>query len=270
MQVVLRFDRLCMWWLGQLHWLSSPCIHAGSAVQGRCWIRGWGNGRRILRWLQVYFLFVRNRLLHWPWCAGTHRLLGSARIERHRRCSHIQQTPSSWDQARQDSNVRDNGLYRPRILQVSRCDQLFKLLKNHMEPHMISYYDILWHITTYFDVVCDSMTWLYIQLHHLDLDSRRDATFRPRVLRCSEMLCDIVRCDVMLRDILWCLAVFWDVVWCCECEAQTIIWFIHVHSYNVTVTDPDRLLEPFSGSEVQWCARWSCGYLESSSLELRK
>ena len=55
-------------------------IHAGSAVQGRCWIRGWGNGRRILRWLQVYFLFVRNRLLHWPWCAGTHRLLGSARI----------------------------------------------------------------------------------------------------------------------------------------------------------------------------------------------
>ncbi len=120
-------------------------IHAGSAVQGRCWIRGWGNGRRILRWLQVYFLFVRNRLLHWPWCAGTHRLLGSARIERQRRCSHIQQTPSSWDQARQGSNVRDNGLYRPRILQVSRCDQLFKLLKNHMEPHMISYYDILWH-----------------------------------------------------------------------------------------------------------------------------
>ena len=173
----------------------------------RPWIRGWGNGRRILRWLQVYFLFVRNRLLHWPWCAGTHRLLGSARIERQRRCSHIQQTPSSWDQARQGSNVRDNGLYRPRILQVSRCDQLFKLLKNHMEPHMISYYDILWHITTYFDVVRDSMTWLYIQLHHLDLDSGRDATLRPRVLRCSEMLCDIVRCDVIFAWFLWRLAV---------------------------------------------------------------
>ena len=27
------------------------------------------------------------------------------------------------------------------------------------------------------------------------------------------------------------------------------IRFIHVHSYNVT--DPDRFLEPFSGSEVQ-------------------
>ena len=155
---------------------------------------------------------------------------------------------------------------------LSRCDQLFKLLKNHMEPHMISYYDILWHITTYFDVVRDSMTWLYIQLHHLDLDSRRDATLRPRVLRCSEMLCDIVKCDVIFAWFLWRFAVFWDVVWCC-----VVLWVWSSNNYTVhsctfiyNVTNPDRLLEPFSGSEVQWCAWWSCGYLESSSLELGK
>ncbi len=115
---------------------------------------------------------------------------------------------------------------------LSRCDQLFKLLKNHMEPHMISYimtyYDILWHITTYFDVVRDSMTWLYIQLHHLDLDSRRDATLRPYVLRCSEMLCDIVKCDVIFAWFLWRFAVFWDVVWCC-----VVLWVWSSNNYII-------------------------------------
>ena len=185
--------------LGQLHWLSSPCIHAGSAVQGRCWIRWWRNGCWILFWLQVYvyFLFFSNRLHHWPWCAGTPRVLGSPWIERQRRWSHIPKTPSSWDQARQGSNVRDNWLYRPRILQISRCDQFVKLLKNHMSAlnictiwSHIKYHDIFWHRCWLHD-----MTFHPVSPHLTEI---------PEVMQyLSRLFWDVVRYCEILRGGMW-------------------------------------------------------------------
>ena len=62
--------------------------------------------------------------------------------------------------------------------------------------HMISYYQSM----TYFDIVVDSLTWLYIQFHHAWLGGFLKWCNIRAV--CSEMLWDIVRCYVM----------FWDVV----------------------------------------------------------
>ena len=116
----LRFDWLCMGWLEQLHWLPSSCIHTGCALQGRCWLCRWWHGRRILWRIQVHFIHLRNRLDIRSWCAGTHRILGPARIKRQRWCSYVQQASSSGNQARTCSYVCDDRLHRTRILQISR------------------------------------------------------------------------------------------------------------------------------------------------------
>ena len=45
------------------------------------------------------------------------------------------------------------------------------------------------------------------------------------------------------------------------------IWFMYVHVIY-SVTDPDRLLEPFSGSEVQRCARGLAAISKVPALSL--
>ena len=116
----LRSDWLCMGWLEQLHWLPSSCIHTGCALQGRCWHCRWWHGRRILWRIQVHFIHLRNRFGIRSWCAGTHRILGPARIKRQSWCSYVQQASSSGNQARTCSYVCDDGLHCTRILQISR------------------------------------------------------------------------------------------------------------------------------------------------------
>ena len=167
-----------------------------------------------------------------------------------------------------------------------------------MEPHMISYimtyYDMMiiifpgainslnfwrttwsliwYHIMTYHDLFW-RRTWLHdMTLHPASPSWLRFPTWCNIEAACSEMFWDAVRHCEMWCDFCVVLVASCGVLRCC-----VVLWVWSSNNYTVhsctfiyNVTNPDRLLEPFSGSEVQWCAWWSCGYLESSSLELGK
>ena len=167
--------------------------------------------------------------------------------------------------------------------------RLFDIIPYHMISYGIIWYKMISYALIWFHVVSFEIIWFhsfiwYSLIYHdvpwpwhdftstftiLDSDSWSDAIFGPYVLRCCETLWDVMRSYVMLCGVVRCCVVLW--LWSSRVYTSLymFIWFMYVHVIY-DVTDPNRLLEPFSGSEVQRCARWSCGYLESSSLELRK